>query len=533
VDALAHLFADRRRTLWLLAAVVLTLRLQTLAVELYNGDEANYAGHALVMLDGGVPYVDFVEKKPPLIYGLYWASFRALGISLRMVHAVTVLWVFGTCLALYALVGLRLPRPYAALAALGYALFSTCFKEADALATNCEIVMNLPAASSSYFLFRGLFSDDERRRKWEISLSGVFVGIAFLFKHQAGIGLAVSAVWLGLERRRRLGARAADLLALGAGFALPLAAVVTIYARLHRLAELYEWNVAINLGYLGAGRALGDIVENALTTSLAFVAANLWLFALAALLASRRVRERAVGDGAGALVGYHALWLAATLLPVSMGARFYGHYYIQMYPPLCVLAAVVGGALLEARARLRPWQRRGFMLALIAPAAAFQLAALVRARAGAFEGAWPLHRQVAAAVDELSAPGDPIFVWGNYSYPYYLARRRPATRYIVCEYVLPYWQIHLAGRDRFDDAEVRPVERRNYALLLGDLERRPPRVIVDTSRSPHFRNFAPFPLARFPELDALVRHDYRRARSIDGVDLYVRRSRFGLTVGGP
>jgi hypothetical protein len=33
-------------------------------------------------------------------------------------------------------------------------------------------------------------------------------------------------------------------------------------------------------------------------------------------------------------------WFLVTFLPVSMGGRFFFHYYVQLLPPLCVLAAM-------------------------------------------------------------------------------------------------------------------------------------------------------------------------------------------------
>jgi 4-amino-4-deoxy-L-arabinose transferase-like glycosyltransferase len=522
MEALARCFADRRRTRLLLVAAVVAVRLQTLFIEVYNRDEACHVAHALVMLRGGVPYVDFVEKKPPLIYCFYWLAVAVFGPDLRPIHLLTIGWVLATCLVLEALVRRSLPPPHAACAALGYALFTTCYQECDALATNCEILMNLPAALSSYAL---LAAPGERWRRggWMLA-AGLLLGTAFLFKHQAGIGLVVAAFWLlGARRPRRQ--RALDLGALGLGFALLPLLVVAIYARLGFLRELYEWNVTTNLSYITATHSPRALLVIAAEMTISFVGANLWLFALAAWLAVRWPESARSGE-ARVLVGYHAAWLAATVLPVAMGGRFYGHYYIQMYPPLCVLAGVAAGELLERRRSLPAGVRRLFVAALVGPAAAFQIAALLRHHEQDFEGAWRLHRRVAAAVDAASAPGDRVFAWGQYPYPYYFARRDPATRYILCEYVLPFWETYLAGRDHFEAADIQAHHRRNYALLLGDLRRRPPQVIVDTSDAPRYRDkWAPFSLDHFPELQALVRSSYQLADTVEGVQILRRRVR--------
>src|SRR5207245_1195731 len=55
----------------LAVVALLALRLPTNIVPILNVDEADFAVESGVLLDGGRPYVDFVEKKPPLIYVLY------------------------------------------------------------------------------------------------------------------------------------------------------------------------------------------------------------------------------------------------------------------------------------------------------------------------------------------------------------------------------------------------------------------------------------------------------------------------------
>jgi 4-amino-4-deoxy-L-arabinose transferase-like glycosyltransferase len=515
---------SRRKILFLIALAVVLVRLQTLWIETYSPDESNYAGGALVMLDGGVPYVDFVEKKPPLTYYFVYASFALFGPRMGAVHALTIVWVFLTALVLYRVVRFGFPRKHAALAAIGYGLFSTCFQECDSLATNCEILMNLPAALSSLALFHALALEKPARRCGWGLLSGVMLGLAFLFKHQAGIGLPVVGAWLLFSRGRSVLHRLGECVALGVGFLLPCLAVVAIYLRLGFFAELYEWNITTNLSYIATPPRLSEIVPTGVINTVAFVGANLWCFAMGAWLL--RSRARTVDGGwlpvHRSLVLFHAIWLLATMLPVATGWRFYGHYYIQMYPPLCILAGIGAGQLLEGWPRLSRGIKAVFITALILPSLAFQVAALWRYRDQEFEGALRLHKKLAEATRALSSDRDPIFVWGESSFPYYYASRRPATRYILCEYVLPFWETYFDG-GAFDPANTKPHHKYNYSLMLKDLAQRPPKVILDTSRSPWCRKWAPFTPDHFPELQAVLDTDYALAREIDGVRIFVRK----------
>ena len=58
---------------------LLCLRLPTNGVQILNVDEADFAVESGVLLDGGRPYVDFVEKKPPLVHVLYAAGLGLVG----------------------------------------------------------------------------------------------------------------------------------------------------------------------------------------------------------------------------------------------------------------------------------------------------------------------------------------------------------------------------------------------------------------------------------------------------------------------
>ena len=63
----------------LAVVALLALRLPTNIVPILNVDEADFAVESGVLLDGGRPYVDFVEKKPPLIYVLYAGGLALVG----------------------------------------------------------------------------------------------------------------------------------------------------------------------------------------------------------------------------------------------------------------------------------------------------------------------------------------------------------------------------------------------------------------------------------------------------------------------
>jgi hypothetical protein len=120
--------------------------------------------------------------------------------------------------------------------------------------------------------------------------------------------------------------------------------------------------------------------------------------------------------------------LAASAVGAKAGARFYPHYYIQLIPPLALLAAPPYAPAWFGKTRLRSWFLRP---AVISAWLAITVVAF-------FISHWKLlaldrePSETARYLTAHSAPNDRIFVWGRSAAEVYLqARRRPACRYIL------------------------------------------------------------------------------------------------------
>src|ERR1700704_5442431 len=65
-------------------------------------DEEVYALVANEIVDGGRPYIDAVERKPPLLFWTYAAVYEVAGeYNWKALHAIAFLWVLGTMGGLY------------------------------------------------------------------------------------------------------------------------------------------------------------------------------------------------------------------------------------------------------------------------------------------------------------------------------------------------------------------------------------------------------------------------------------------------
>ena len=88
----------------MLLAVVALLRSASLAYAVMDIDEAHWTLIGRILLDGGAPYLDFADHKPPLLFYTF-ASFVALTDGdLRGIHALMVLWIAATALIVGAAV---------------------------------------------------------------------------------------------------------------------------------------------------------------------------------------------------------------------------------------------------------------------------------------------------------------------------------------------------------------------------------------------------------------------------------------------
>jgi 4-amino-4-deoxy-L-arabinose transferase-like glycosyltransferase len=505
-----------RRLLLLLLLLALALRLPVFARVFWNGDEATYAALANALLGGQTLYVGAVDHKPPLVALTYAAVLGAAGrAALPAVHALSILVVAATG-GLVARSGRQLGLDSHACAASGaaFVLFSSFGPPQDTLAANAEIFMLLPSAAA-LAVTAAAAREPARARPGLWAAGGLLVSLAALYKYQGAAVLAPVLVLATHEAGTPVAARRVAAM-LGAAAALPVA-IVAWYSRAGRLDDLVFWAWTYPLRYAGALGA-EEALARAGRSTLA------WALPCTVLIAGAVAGLARTGPAAQAGARRRVLlsWLAASALAVAAGGRFFLHYYLQLLPPLALLAATaLRGTAWAGRPRaLRLAAALGVALPAVGSWAAAVLDARVRPETAAQAG---VYRTVGAFLDVTAAPGDTLFVWGNSPEIYHFARRDMGTRFPFCN--------HLSGKI-WGTAEDRPgagnTQRRAVAeawpMLLDDIERRRPDWIVDAAAAGLDR-WQGLELERFPPLAAVVARDYVRLTSVEGVPVYRRRVR--------
>jgi 4-amino-4-deoxy-L-arabinose transferase-like glycosyltransferase len=466
-------------------------------------DEAAYSVVANEIVDGGRPYIDAVDRKPPLLFWTYAAVFEVAGkYNWTALHAVALLWTLGTMAGLFV-IGRRLfGRETGLIAALLYGVFQP-WAAANNLAFNGELLMNLPLVWAWALGFGRRSS-----RMWpDLLAAGALLCAGFLLKQPA----AIAAVPLGLylllpSHRAGRGVTRTESITqaaiLTAGFFATLGLVAILLERQGILREAFYWtftNHAIPHVFWDAG----------VLNTLGFIGACLPLIIGAAMafqgndgLWSNKRAERI------ALLGF----LVASAVGAAAGARFYPHYYIQLVSPLALLAAPHYARLWSGKAKPRFWFLR--------PAVTFVwLAITVVGFSISYWRFLAWHREpseTARYLSEHSSPENRVFIWGRSAAEVYLhARRRPACRYVL---TFPLTGFVFGG-------ELPGLDTRNRIVpgawtdLEEDFRKHPPVLIADLYSNPN----AQYPVQDFPALAKLLTEHYEPvARTAEGV-IYRKR----------
>ncbi|MEY2564340.1 MAG: hypothetical protein QOH88_2533 [Verrucomicrobiota bacterium] len=495
-------FLSFRLAAFALVLLTVATRLPSVVHPQAIDDEAVYSVVANEIVDGGRPYLDAVERKPPLLFWTYAAVFALAGkYNWLALHVVALAWTLATMAGLYVVARRLFDRETGLIAAFFYSVFQP-WATANNLALNGELLMNLPIV---WGLAIALGPARSRLRP-ELLAAGALLAAGFLLKQPAAIAAIPIGIYLLLPsyRSQRGLARTDSIIhaiMLTAGFCTVLGAVAAVLRQQGILREAFYWtftNHTIPHVFWTAG----------FLYTLAFIAACFPLVLGAALAfrdrgglwATRRAERLAI-------LGL----LAASALGAAAGARFYPHYYIQLIPPLALLAAPFYAQLWRERktasGRSMVWVVSAAVAILVIGFSISHWLFLARHRE-------PL--ETARYLIDHSQPSDRIFIWGRSASDVYLhARRRPACRYVL---TFPLTGFLFGGEVPGLDTRDRIVPGA-WSNLEADFRQHPPVYIADHYSEPN----AAYPVGDFPILAKLLAEHYEPvARTAQGVIYRIR-----------
>jgi 4-amino-4-deoxy-L-arabinose transferase-like glycosyltransferase len=463
-----------RRALPVLTLLACVTRAPSFLRPLWSPDEGYLAVQARILAHGGELYETVVDRKPPLVPWLYEAAFAVCGSdSLTSVRILAVLAQLSTAVLLTSLARRRWGGTAGHTAGVLYLLTSIGLNPEDAQAATFEVFM-LPCTAAAMWC--------ADRRRW--TAAGLAVACAFLTK-QPGAAVLVPVVWL----LHRCGSSRTDVARLGVGTVVP----VLCAALLTDPAGFLFWTVTGSGAYASfTGSELHVLTRGLVNTAILLVAC-------AGLLPPVVRALRLARTGSGELW----LWLASSASAVMLGFHFFGHYYLQLIPPLALLAT----------AALQTLPRERLVTALVTSVcccALFLAWGVLAPRPGLTHAT-----RLADTVARRTDPGDRVLIWGIHPETYWLADRAPASRYLTAGLLTNY----SGGRNGPQVGEKYAVAGA-WPVFRDEMAAHPPALVVDDS---HDKPYAP---DRLPSLRRLLAAGYAEAGVVDGAVLYARRGNF-------
>lgn len=505
---------------WLgLFGLTVFLRFAALYTPFFDVDEAQFAGFAHVLMDGGLPFHDSLDTKSLGIYLFYWACFAVFGkYNMLGVHLMTIVWVFLTAVTLHEVFKMFEKEAQGKLAALLYTVYSAAYVP-KYIATSINSIMVPFLVLSLLFLIMA----ERRKNIWLDFLAGLMVGIAFVFKYQAGIQLVVFFLFtmpfwsfrhndisfMQVSWKRWLQRN----LVFGLSFVLPFLVQSLVLVCLGVWQDFYEWSVLGSGRYISAGQV-----------TIAFWQNFFWRFGPYALVTlmlwygvGRFVIEKK-WQGHDGFAFLFFLALVFSLIPVCLGGRFYPHYFLQILPWLAAVAGLTLYPVILSRAKLRALVMAYTLLVTV-------VFWLLRADYGWYLNATGdddlfLQRRVGEKIRAMSHPDDKIFVWGFANVIHFYSERRPASRFLWSDWLTGRVPGPDVGRLQLGESRIL-VSDIAWQKLFEDFSTHPPDIFVDTSTA-GIHSYEKYPLHQYPQIHRYVLKNFSRQVSIDGVTVYLR-----------
>jgi 4-amino-4-deoxy-L-arabinose transferase-like glycosyltransferase len=497
--------SPRQFRLAVLGLILLTvvIRLPSLLHPRPINSEAMYSVVANEIVDGGRPYIDAVERKPPLLFWTYGAVFKVAGkFNWMALHFVALVWTLCAMAGLYVIGCELFERNTGLIAALFYSVFQSWAVWKN-LTFDAEMMMNLPIIWASAITFRRSLSP----LRPGLFAAGALLAAAFLLKQPAAIAAVPLGIYLLLPsyRARHSLTRTSSIIhatMLTTGFFAALALVMIVLWKQGLLREALYWTIA--------GHDVPHVFwQTGIVTTLGFLGACLPL--VVGTIMACRDKDKIWAGRTAERTALLSL-LAGSAIGAAAGARFYPHYYVQLIPPLALLAApyyarLWFGTIQPPHWLLRPRVTYAWLALTVVAFSTEHWMALASRRVPSETGRYLFAH---------SAPDDRIFVWGQSSEIYLDAHKRPASRYIT---TFPLTGYVFGGPIPGFDTRSR-IMPGAWSRLEQDFARHPPTYIVDVQSD---SRTAQQPVKNFPILAKLLAERYRPvAHTAEGV-IYRRR----------
>ncbi len=552
---------------------------------------------------GKALYGEIYFDKPPALPLLYALLFKLFGAKIIVIRLFTIFYSVAIGAALYKFGSLLYDRRAGLLAAACFVIFSTTYTTGHMQGLNTDFLTALPYTAAAFLFVRSRIDTSAKRPGWLAVAGGAMAGIAFQTNPKAIFALIFFALFLitarfmqkrgvGEKENGRMGEWENGSEESSSPPPTPLHPFTS--SPLHLFILSIAGFIAASLPfliYIAASRSLSDYwldvwvwgsryasyfpLTNMLITALAqtagyFALNNMLLVALTVVAAKviRRARRKDAGAPNEQASDVTVLvWFVISYVGMGVGGRFYGHYFFQIIPALCLIGSrgllLIIASLRERKDDMTLRRSARFRRSVIAFLIIGFVFTLVRFHTRTVELAadWMRgeksqatvnwyheklsreERMVAATVrrlpgnaeaanrvglEEIRAggprergiigPEDYLFVWGYRPEVYYWSGLIPASRFLSTQSLtgIPA-DVHYFPGD-LDHLLDDTATARARAQLLEDLEQTQPKYILDELGIFNRR----LAMKNFPEFQEFLSR-YKRLRRVERFMVYIRK----------
>ncbi len=417
----------------LILGIQLLLRIPFLA-EPMEGDEGAYAYMAQGLLQGEVLYQDTFDHKPPGIYFIYAAIFKLFGESLAVLRYFTAFYSLVTTLAVFIVAAMLLGSSGGLIAALFYAIFSNGpFLEGTS--SNSEVFMILPMILA--FLF--CLAASKRKSLLLFFLAGFLAGLAGMIKQVAFFNFAVlfGFAFFDPDSENKL----MNIASLILGFFVPVFGFSLYFLAQGAFKEFLHNSFLINFLYIRPFVGVVNIEWGTLNLyRIAYLFLEESILFILGTYATVYILLRNRKKNALLLV----FWAFSSCLGVLIGRYLFGHYFVQLLPPLAILSAY---AVIKWKESHLPLKINvlliGFftLLGLVIILTFYKFYVVYSPDEISYAryriDNLSLAREAAQIVEGRTSPSDNIMVWGTDPQVYFYSKRRYPGRYIYLPFHFP------------------------------------------------------------------------------------------------
>jgi len=487
--------ARPRAHLGVAAAVVVlwvaALRLPAFAISAFDSDEALFLLIAQAWLEGGLPYADIWDVKPPGLFLIFALAEWLVGPDVAAARLAAMAAVAASAIGLFVIARRWLASSLAAwFGALAYPAYTMVM---NGLRAKAEIFAAPLVIFGCYLALAAIDRARPRRRRLAAAAGmGLCFGLAMQVKQTAAFEFAFATAFAAMAVATREGRAAA--LRLG-GLAVAGALLVFLGFLAYFAAEGAA-GAYLEASYLAPFlRLRGDDVTFAdgLLRIFPQLKPLIPLLLGTCLMAADRDRIRAWPQPRRRAALFLFGWLLASLPAVVAMRAMYAHYFLPLVPSMALLAALY---IADLAARLGERVSALAAGAAMLAAVSYPILYFQGGRDAERLAAPDLPREVAG---ELAAagyrPGDSLYVVNFDLVTYLLAGARPPTRY-------PMLQHLQCGFDAVGIDGPREIAR----IFAGA-----PRFVI--KERPYYRSACPAP-ALGAAIAANLDADYALARSV-------------------